>query len=67
MRYAADLIGIDHVALGSDFDGSVKTPFDATRPGPGHRGAARCRFQHDEIAKVMGGNQIRFLLENLPD
>lgn len=29
MRYAARLIGVEHVALGSDFDGTVTTPFDA--------------------------------------
>ena len=30
IKYAADLIGVDHVALGSDFDGAVPVPFDAT-------------------------------------
>ncbi len=30
MRYVADKIGTEHVALGSDFDGGVKTVFDAT-------------------------------------
>lgn len=28
--HAAGVMGIDHVGLGSDFDGSVRTPFDAT-------------------------------------
>jgi microsomal dipeptidase-like Zn-dependent dipeptidase len=28
-----DLVGVEHVAPGSDFDGSVQTPFDATGPG----------------------------------
>ena len=30
VKYAAGLIGVDHVALGSDFDGAVPVPFDAT-------------------------------------
>ena len=30
IRYAIDLLGEDHVVLGSDFDGAVKTTFDAS-------------------------------------
>ena len=30
IRYAANLIGVDHIALGSDFDGAVKVPFDTS-------------------------------------
>src|SRR4029453_5614423 len=30
IKYTADLVGIDHVALGSDFDGAVPEPFDAS-------------------------------------
>jgi len=29
IRHVADLVGVDHVALGSDFDGTVRTIFDA--------------------------------------
>ena len=28
MRYTADLIGVDHVALGCDFDGTIEAPID---------------------------------------
>jgi hypothetical protein len=31
MRHVADLVGVQHVALGSDFDGGTSTAFDATR------------------------------------
>lgn len=30
IRYAANIAGVDHVGLGSDFDGSVKVPFDTS-------------------------------------
>src|SRR5690606_13081953 len=30
IRYAADKVGVKHVALGSDFNGTVHTPFDST-------------------------------------
>src|SRR5713101_862664 len=30
MRHAVDVAGIDHVGLGSDFDGAIAAPFDTT-------------------------------------
>ncbi|MGO4837453.1 dipeptidase, partial [Rhizobiaceae sp. 2RAB30] len=66
-RYTADVIGIDHLALGSDFDGAVTTPFDATGLVQVTDAMIAQGFTDDEIGKAMGGNQIRFLLENLPD
>ena len=30
IKYATNVAGLEHVALGSDFDGGVQTPFDAT-------------------------------------
>lgn len=66
-RYTASLIGADHVALGSDFDGSVKVPFDATGMVQITEALLGQGFSEDDIAKIMGGNEIRFLLENLPE
>ena len=34
IRYAVDVAGVEHVGLGSDFDGGVPVPFDATGHGP---------------------------------
>ena len=65
--YAAGLIGVDHVALGSDFDGSVKVPFDATGIVQVTDALLGAGLPPDDIAKIMGGNEIRLLLENLPD
>lgn len=66
-RYTADVIGIDHLALGSDFDGAVTTPFDATGLVQVTDAMIAQGFSDEDIGKAMGGNQIRFLLENLPD
>ena len=65
--YAAGIMGIDHVGLGSDFDGSVKTPFDATGIVQITDALITAGLSPDDIAKVMGGNQIRLLMQNLPD
>ena len=65
--YAAGIMGIDHVGLGSDFDGSVTTPFDATGLVQITDALIAAGLSPDDIAKVMGGNQIRLLMQNLPD
>ncbi|MEZ4702110.1 MAG: membrane dipeptidase [Rhodothermales bacterium] len=67
LRYTADRAGVDHVALGSDFDGATTTPFDAT--GLPHLVPALLQegFSGAEVGQIMGGNVIRFLRENLPE
>ena len=30
LRHVADLVGVEHVALGSDYDGSTEVPFDTS-------------------------------------
>ena len=67
IKYAAGVIGVDHVALGSDFDGAVPTPFDATGLVKLTEALLAAGFSPEDIAKVMGGNEIRFFMENLPD
>jgi membrane dipeptidase len=66
IKYTANLIGIDHVTLGSDFDGAVRTPFDAAGMVALTDALMKAGFSEKDIAKVMGGNAIRFLLGNLP-
>ena len=66
-RHVVDTIGIQHLALGSDFDGAVATPFDATGLVQITDAMLEAGFSDTEIGQAMGGNQIRFLLENLPD
>jgi len=67
VRYTADLVGVDHVALGSDFDGSVAEPFDATGLPLITEALINEGFTDEEIAKIMGGNLVRLLQNYLPD
>ncbi|SDR17369.1 dipeptidase [Pseudovibrio sp. Tun.PSC04-5.I4] len=66
IEYAVSLAGINHVALGSDFDGSVTTAFDSSEYSVLTNELLKKGFTEDQIAAVMGENIIRFLLENLP-
>lgn len=59
--YVRDLVGIDHVGLGSDFDGAVTTGFDASQVAAITQALLDRGFSDDDIRKVMGGNVIRVL------
>ena len=67
IRYTANLIGANSVALGSDFDGAVKVPFDTSGEALITDALLQENFTEEEIALIMGGNVIRVLSENLPD
>jgi microsomal dipeptidase-like Zn-dependent dipeptidase len=67
VRYAVDVAGADHVALGSDFDGGVQTPFDASGMAQLTDALLEASLDEDTIAKVMGGNVVRLLSETLPE
>ncbi|NOQ91508.1 MAG: peptidase M19 [Flavobacteriaceae bacterium] len=66
IKYTVDLVGVDFVALGSDFDGSVTTPFDITGLPLIVEELIKLGFTEEEIQKVMGDNVKIFLLKNLP-
>ena len=66
IKYVADLVGINHVALGSDFDGSVHTPFDAANINTVTAALIENNFSESEIRKIMGENVINLLLRTLP-
>ena len=66
IRYAIDLLGLEHVALGSDYDGTIHAPFDTSEISVLTEVMLQSGFSEDEIRKVMGENAKRFLLENLP-
>ncbi|MCJ1885605.1 dipeptidase [Pseudomonas sp. LA21] len=66
IRYAADKVGVQHIALGSDFDGAVHTPFDTSGLAQLTQGLAEAGFSQPDIAAIMGGNVRRLLLETLP-
>ncbi len=64
---AIALVGEDHVALGSDFDGAVATRFDASELAALTQALMDRGLAEPVIAKVMGGNMVRFLGAALPE
>ncbi len=64
--YAVQIAGVDHVALGSDFDGTVATPFDISGLPVLSSELLRKGFSKEDIGKIMGGNVLRFFRKNLP-
>jgi microsomal dipeptidase-like Zn-dependent dipeptidase len=66
LRYAIDLVGVDHVALGSDYDGTTTVNFDTSELSVLTQKMMDHGFSDTEIAKVMGGNGVRFLSTYLP-
>lgn len=67
IRYTVDKIGVEHVALGSDFNGTVHTPFDVTGLAQITEGLQQAGFDDSAIAAIMGGNVQRLLLASLPE
>jgi len=66
MRYVSDRVGVEHVALGSDFDGAVTTPFDTTGLAVITDALLEAGYSESDIGKVMGENAVKFLEANLP-
>jgi membrane dipeptidase len=66
IRYTANLVGVDHVALGSDNDGAVTVPFDISGVVEITDALLEEGFSDQEIGKIMGRNALRLLIENLP-
>lgn len=65
MRHVADLVGVEHVALGSDFDGTVKPPFDVTGLPQLTEALLDAGFSESDIRKIMGENVINLLRQTL--
>ena len=65
--YAIEIAGIDHVGLGSDFDGHVATPFDVTGLPMLTEALLLAGLSGEEVGLVLGGNVLRVLEGNLPE
>jgi membrane dipeptidase len=66
IRHATKVAGFDHVALGSDFDGAVAQPIDATGIVQITDALLQRGFSDDHVRAVMGGNALRVLMDALP-
>ena len=66
MKYVRDLVGIRHIALGSDFDGAAITPIDVTGLPFIVQELMDQGFSKTGIRAIMSENVKRFLMEQLP-
>ena len=66
IAHAVNLAGIDHVALGSDFDGAMAAPFDVAGMPQITQALLDIGFDETKIERVMGGNVRRVLERLLP-
>ncbi|WP_270729652.1 dipeptidase [Shimia sp. Alg240-R146] len=65
IRAAVDVVGEDHVSLGSDFDGSVPTAFDTAEVAAITQALMVQGLNEPQIRKVMGENMLRVLRTRL--
>lgn len=65
MKHIRDLVGIEHVALGSDYDGAVTVRFDTSELTQVTQALIDEGFSEQEIRAAMGGNAVRVLSEGL--
>lgn len=65
IKHVRDLVGVEYVGLGSDFDGAVTTRFDTSGLAHVTQALMDAGLNNDEIRAIMGGNAIRFLKAGL--
>ena len=66
IAYAIELVGVEHIALGSDYDGATSMYFDTSELVVLTQALLDEGLRHAEIRAVMGENQLRFLRKHLP-
>jgi microsomal dipeptidase-like Zn-dependent dipeptidase len=66
IRYAVDLVGDDHVALGSDYDGGTTVSFDTSQLAVLTQAMLDEGLAEDSVRKVLGANALRVLAMTLP-
>ncbi len=66
IRHAATVMGVQHVALGSDFDGATTEPWDTRALVLVTEGLLQSGFSPDDVRRIMGGNVLALLTMLLP-
>ncbi|MEM5773489.1 MAG: dipeptidase [Anaerolineaceae bacterium] len=66
MRYTADLAGVEHVALGGDYDGTVEAPVDYRGMALLTEAMLKEGFSEQDISLILGLNFMRVLKAVLP-
>jgi len=65
MKHIRDLVGVEHIALGSDYDGTISARFDTSGLVHITNALLKAEFTEEEIRAIMGGNAIRVITEGL--
>ena len=65
IKYVRDLVGIDFVALGSDYDGATTVRFDTSHLAQITQALLDEGFRPAEIRAVMGGNALRVIRQGM--
>ncbi len=66
IRHAVNVAGDDHVALGTDFDGAVRAPYDTSRLDALTQAMLDVGLSEGTVRKILGANAVRVLREVLP-
>ena len=66
ITHAVRVMGVQHVGLGSDFDGATETPWDTRGVIVITHALLEAGMSADDVSRVMGGNTLDFLLRTLP-
>jgi microsomal dipeptidase-like Zn-dependent dipeptidase len=61
ISHAVELVGPGQVAIGSDFDGALRMPFDVRGLPALTSALLEAGFDHEAVAGIMGGNALRLL------
>ena len=66
IRYVADRVGVEHVGIGSDWDGATRVVVDPPKLVYLTDALLRAGFDEAEIVAIMGGNALRVFQQVLP-
>jgi microsomal dipeptidase-like Zn-dependent dipeptidase len=66
IRHVVDLVGDDHAALGSDYDGATSVGFDTSELPALTQQMLDDGLPEDSVRKILGANAIRVLRRTLP-
>ncbi|GAC21450.1 dipeptidase [Paraglaciecola arctica] len=67
IKYGIELVGSEHIALGSDYDGATSVPFDTSQLIYLTQALLDLGLSEQQIKQVMGGNMLQYLQLHLPD
>jgi len=67
IKYGIELVGSEHIALGSDYDGATSVPFDTSEIIYLTQAMLDLGLSDLQIKQVMGANMLRYLQLHLPE